>query len=73
MGWLVVESRNDNLTKVIMEALMIDGFFHETTLPISPIYFGVDGINVFSSTKISVIKQIHDNYYLHSIGPITLI
>jgi hypothetical protein len=40
LSWLVMESRNDNLTKVIVEALMIDGFFHETTLPISPSTLG---------------------------------
>jgi hypothetical protein len=30
----------DNLTKVTMEALMADGFFHETTLPITPSTLG---------------------------------
>ncbi len=51
-----------------MEALMIGGGFARDHIVNKIIVFGVDGVNFFQGTKIGVIKQIHGQYALHSIG-----
>jgi len=47
------QSRNDNWIKVIMEALLIGGGLPWNEIAQKFIYFGVDGVNVFWSTRIS--------------------
>jgi hypothetical protein len=58
-------SRSNNLTKVIMEVVMIGGGLPQDQIAKKLICFGVDGANVFQGTKISVIRQICDNCALH--------
>jgi hypothetical protein len=50
---VVAHSRNDNLTNVIMEALMIDEGLPLNQTAQKFICFGVDGVNVFQGTKTS--------------------
>ncbi len=59
---------SDNLTKVIMEALIIGGGLPRDQIAQKLICFGVDGVNVFQGTKNGVTKHIHDTYAPHSIG-----
>jgi hypothetical protein len=54
-------SRSNNLTKVIMEVVMIGGGLPQDQIAKKLICFGVDGANVFQGTKTSVIRQIYDN------------
>ncbi len=57
----VVEgSRSNNLTKVIMEEMMIGGRLARDHIVDKIISFGADGVNVFQGTKIGFIEQIHD-------------
>jgi hypothetical protein len=59
---------DDNLTKVIMEALMIGEGLPKKNKNSKFINFGVDGANVCQSTKLGVTKQIWDDYVPHSMG-----
>jgi len=59
---------SDNLTKVIMEALIIGRGFPRDQIAQKLICFGVDGVNVFQGTKNGVTKHIHDTYAPHFIG-----
>ncbi len=59
--------RNDNLIKVIMEALMIGGGLLKDQIVQKLICFGANGVDVFQGTKNGVTKQIKDNYVPHSI------
>jgi hypothetical protein len=61
-------SRGDNLTKVIMEALMICGGVPKNQIAQKLICFGANGVDVFQGIKSGVTKQIKENYALHSIG-----
>jgi hypothetical protein len=61
-------SRSDNLTKVIMEALMIVGCLLKDQNAQILICFKADGVNVFHGTINGVTKQIKDNYTPHFIG-----
>ncbi len=65
---IVEGSGSDNLTKVIMEALMIGGGVPKDQIAQKLICFGANGVNVFQGTKSDVTKQIKDNYALHYIG-----
>jgi len=58
-------SRSNNLTKVIMEMVMIGGGLPQAKIAKKFIYFGVDGANVFQGTKTSVTRQIRDNCAPH--------
>ncbi len=58
---------SDNLTKVIMEALIIGGGVLRNQIVQKLICFGANGIYVFQGTKNGVTKQIKENYVLHSI------
>jgi len=64
---VIVGSRNDNLTKVIMKALMIGGGVLRDQIAHKLICFGVDGVNVFQGTQSGVTKQIKENYAPHFI------
>ncbi len=61
-------SRNDKLTKVIMEALMIVGGVPRDQIAQKLICFGANGVDVFQGIKSGVTKQIKENYAPHSIG-----
>jgi hypothetical protein len=61
-------SRNDNLIKVIMEALMIGGGVPRDQIAQKLICFGANGVDVFQGVKSGVTKQIKKNYAPHSIG-----
>jgi hypothetical protein len=62
---MVERSRSDNLTKVIMEPLMIGGHLLKDQNAHKLICFRVDGVNVFHGTNNGVTKQIKDNYIPH--------
>ncbi len=51
-----------------MHALMISGGMPRKQIAQKLICFGVNGVNVFQSTKSGVTKQIKEYYALHSIG-----
>ncbi len=53
---VVASSRNDNLIKVIMEALMISGGLPQNQIAQKIICFGANGVNVFQWTRIGVTK-----------------
>jgi hypothetical protein len=59
---------SDNLTKVIMEALMIGGGVPRNQIAQKLICFGANYVNVFQGTNSGVTKQIKKNYVFHSIG-----
>jgi len=67
---IIEGSGSDNLTKVIMEALMIGGGVATDQIVQKLICFGANGVNVFQSTKNGVTKQIKENMYLILLGPI---
>jgi hypothetical protein len=58
---------NDNLTKVIMEALMIGDGLPSNQIVMKFILFSVSSVNVCEGINIDVTKQIHGNYVLHPI------
>jgi len=58
---------SDNLTKVIMKALMINGCVLRDQIAQKLICFGVDGVNVFQGANSGVTKQMKENYAPHSI------
>jgi len=70
LDWIIEGSRSENLTKVIMEALMIGGGVPKDQIAQKLIYFRIDGLNVFQGTKSGVIKQIKENYFLILLGSI---
>jgi hypothetical protein len=62
LDWIIEGSRSDNLTKVIMEALMIGGGVPRDQIAQKLICFRIGGLNVFQGTNSGVIKQIKENY-----------
>jgi hypothetical protein len=63
-------SRYNNLTKVIMEVVMIGGGLPQEQIAKKLICFGVDGANAFEGTKSSVTRQICDNCSSLNRGPL---
>jgi hypothetical protein len=59
---------NDNMTKVIMQVLMISGGVQRNQIAQKLICFGANGVNVFQGTKSGVTQQMKEFYALHSIG-----
>jgi hypothetical protein len=61
-------SGSDNLTKVIMEAVIIGGGLLRNWIAQKHTCFGTNGVNVFQGEKNGVIKHIYDTFAPHYIG-----
>jgi hypothetical protein len=59
--------RNNNLIKVIMKALLIDGGLPQNHIAHKLICFGVNVTNVIQGTRNIVTKKIHDIYVPNSL------